>query len=336
MRRLQADHDNVSAAIDWALRRDPEVAVRLTSALAYFWLIGRRRSEVRQRLAEAVETARGASPASLARALIWAAQLANVGGRPDQAAAQAREAHELAKDAGDPWWVALCEAILGSTVGFTGEIGRARELLEASRARFEEIGDDWGAALAACSSAMRRRRLDDEPASQGAPGPSTMPSPCMRRPSESSGTSDCAMRSPSCSPTFTFTWGTSRRWRFSTRKPLDLAEDVGARDAVALARSGPAMEARHQGHYGRARELHLQALSVYREAGLAAETAHSLASLGYVEELRGDLDAAEACHQEAARRRPPTRPPAARPREANSYEADTRSRGYLLNSPAAR
>jgi hypothetical protein len=29
--------------------------------------------------------------------------------------------------------------------------------------------------------------------------------------------------------------------------------------------------------------------------------AHSLASLGYVEELRGDLDAAEACHQESLR-----------------------------------
>ena len=45
------------------------------------------------------------------RALIWAAQLANVEGRPDQAAAQAREAVELATDVGDPWLVALCEAL---------------------------------------------------------------------------------------------------------------------------------------------------------------------------------------------------------------------------------
>jgi ATP/maltotriose-dependent transcriptional regulator MalT len=124
------------------------VAVRLASALAYFWLIGRHRSEVRQRLAEAVDAARAASPASRARALIWAAQLANVEGRPDQAAAQAREAYELARDAGGPWWVALCEAILGLTTGFSGEIGRAGELLEASRARFRALGDDWGAALA--------------------------------------------------------------------------------------------------------------------------------------------------------------------------------------------
>jgi hypothetical protein len=34
---------------------------------------------------------------------------------------------------------------------------------------------------------------------------------------------------------------------------------------------------------------------------LAGEIALSLASLGYVEELRGDLDAAEACHREGLR-----------------------------------
>jgi len=59
LRALESDRDNFSAAMDWAFRRDPDVAVRLTSALAYFWLIGRRRSEVRQRLAEAVDMARG-------------------------------------------------------------------------------------------------------------------------------------------------------------------------------------------------------------------------------------------------------------------------------------
>jgi predicted ATPase/DNA-binding SARP family transcriptional activator len=334
MRRLQADHDNVSAAIDWALRRDPEVAVRLTSALAYFWLIGRRRSEVRQRLAEAVETARGASPASLARALIWAAQLANVDGRPDQAAAQAREAYELAKDAGDPWWVALCEAILGSTVGFTGEIGRARELLEASRARFEAIGDDWGAALATMllgyastfaaqherAAALARRSLDGFRAAGDQWG-QTMALELLGLLARRRGAFDDAVtvyeealgvvRDLGLRDEVPFLLadlgdlhvhlGDFETAAVLHKEALDLAEDLGARDAVALARSGLAMGARHQGHYGRARELHLQALSVYREAGLAAETAHSLASLGYVEELRGDVDAAEACHQESLR-----------------------------------
>lgn len=70
---------------------------------------------------------------------------------------------------------------------------------------------------------------------------------------------------------------------------------------MALARSGLALAARRQGDYGRARELHREALSYYREAGFAAEVAHSLASLGYVEELRGDLAAAQARHRESLR-----------------------------------
>jgi predicted ATPase/DNA-binding SARP family transcriptional activator len=148
LRRLEADHDNVSAAINWSLRQDPEVAVRLCSALAYFWLIGRHRSEVRRRLAEAVDAARGASPASRARALAWAAQLANLEGRRDQALSHAREAHELAKDVGDPWWLAMSEMILGLTLGLRADDGQASELLEVAHARFGQLGDEWGAALA--------------------------------------------------------------------------------------------------------------------------------------------------------------------------------------------
>jgi predicted ATPase len=334
LRRLQADHDNVSAAIDWALRRDPEVAVRLTSALAYFWLIGRHRSEVRQRLAEAVDTARATSPASRARALIWAAQLANVEGRPGQAAAQAREAYELAKDAGDPWWVALCEAILGLTTGFSGEIRRAGELLETSRARFRAIGDDWGAALASMllgyastfaaqherAEVLARQGLDGFRAAGDQWG-QTMALELLGLLARRRGAVDAAIA------VFEEALGVVRdldlrdevpflladlgdlhvhRGDFETaavlhKEALDLAQDLGAGDAVALARNGLAAAARRQGHYERARDLHLQALSFYREAGLAAETARSLTSLGYVEELRGDLDAAEACHQESLR-----------------------------------
>jgi len=148
LRALESDRDNFSAAMDWAFRHDPDVAVRLTSALAYFWLIGRRRSEVRQRLADAVDMASGASPANRARALTWAALLADVEGRADEAVCAAREAYELSADAADPWWVALCEAILGLALGLQGEISQAGELLEAGRARFTAAGDEWGTAIA--------------------------------------------------------------------------------------------------------------------------------------------------------------------------------------------
>ena len=83
-----------------------------------------------------MDKARDASPVNRARMLTWAAMLGCVEGRTGEAAAQAREARELARAAGDQWGLALCEAILGLAVGLRGEVREAGELLEAGRARF--------------------------------------------------------------------------------------------------------------------------------------------------------------------------------------------------------
>ena len=334
LRRLEADQDNFSAAIDWALRGDPEVTVRLSSALAYFWLIGRHRSEVRRRLAEAVDTARGAAPAHRTRALVWAAQLANVEGRPDRAASYAQEAYELAGGAGDPWLTGMCEAILGLAVGLGGDFGRAGELLDAAGARFGQLGDEWGAALAAMllglvsavaaqparAVALTRRGLDGFRAAGDQWG-QTMALELLGLLARRQGAYDDAIT------VYEEALGVVRDLGLRDETPflladlgdlhiqlgdfeaaavfhkeaLDLAQELGTRDAAALARKGLAEAARRQGDYSRARELHRAALSFYREAGFAGEIAHSLASLGYVEELRGDLAAAEACHRESLR-----------------------------------
>jgi predicted ATPase len=334
LRRLGADHDNFSAAIDWALRHDPEVAVRLSSALAWFWLIGRHRSEVRRRLAEAVDAARGASHGSRVRALAWAAQLANVEGRLDQAASQAQEAYELSHGVGDPWWVAMSEVILGLALGLQGEIHRAGEHLETARARFEEIADEWGAALATMllgyvstfaaqherAAALARRGLEGFRAAGDQWG-QTMALEMLGLLARRRGAYEDAVAVHEEALGVTRDLGLRDEVPFLLvdlgdlhvllgdfeaaamlhKEALDLAQELGARDAVALARNGLALAARRQGDYGRARELHQAALSFYREAGFAGEVARSLSSLGYVEELRGDLDAAEACHRESLR-----------------------------------
>ena len=334
LRQLEADQDNFSAAIDWALRDDPEIAVRLSSALAYFWLIGRHRSEVRRRLAEAVDTARGVSPVNRARALVWAAQLANVEGRPDRAASYAQEAYELAGGAGDPWLTGMCEAILGLAVGLSGDFGRAGELLDAAGARFGQLGDEWGAALAAMllglvsafaaeparAVALTRRGLDGFRAAGDQWG-QTMALELLGLLARRQGAYDDAIT------VYEEALGVVRDLGLRDETPflladlgdlhiqlgdfeaaavfhkqaLDLAQELGTRDAAALARKGLAEAARRQGDYSRARELHQAALAFYREAGFAADIARSLASLGYVEELRGDLAAAEVCHRESLR-----------------------------------
>jgi tetratricopeptide (TPR) repeat protein len=310
----------------------------LSSALAYFWLIGRHRSEVRRRLAEAVDTARIASLANRARALVWAAQLGNVEGRPDQAVSQAQEAHEIFRDIGDPWWTALSEAVLGLALGHQGEIGQADELMEAARVRFAQIGDDWGVAIATMLLGLLsmlearpdRAVLLAHQCLEGFRAAGDQWGQIMalellgllarRRGAYADAISvyeealgvvrDLGLRDEA--PFLLVDLGDLHALlgdvEMATvlhKEALDRAQELGARDALALARKGLALArkglalaARRQGDYRRASELLQAALAFYREAGFTAEIAHSLVSLGCVEELRGDLDAAEIHHRE--------------------------------------
>jgi len=346
LRTLEADRDNLSTAMDWAFRCDPDMAARFASALGYFWLIGRHHSAVRQRLAEAVGKARSVPPAIRARVLTWAAMLANLEGRPGEAAGQAREAHELAREAGDQWGLALSEAILGLALGLMGtgggmgtggrgkEAPQADESLEAARARFGRAGDDWGNAIATMlhgfamsftaqherGTALARESLDGFRVA-GDPWGQTMSLELLGVLARRRGAFEEAVRA------FEEALGVVRDLGLRGEVPflltdlgelhvhlgdfeaaavllkesLDLALDTGALDAAALARGGLALLARRQGDYERARELYLEALTFYREPPWTPMLPYTLAYLGYAEELRGDLDAAEACHQEGLR-----------------------------------
>jgi predicted ATPase/DNA-binding SARP family transcriptional activator len=334
LRALESDRDNLSAAMDWAFRCDPDMAARFASALAYFWLIGRHRSAVRQRLAEVVDQAQGVSPGNRARMLTWAAMLANVEGRPDEAAARARGANDLLRNSADGWGLALSEAVLGLALGLCGDVRQAGELLEASRARFAAVGEDWGSAIATMlhgyvtsftaqherGTALARESLAGFRAAGDQWG-QTMALELLGVVARRQGAfidavsayeealgvvRDLGLRDEV--PFLLADLGDLhvQLGDFETaavlhKEALDLAVGTGARDAAALARSGQALAARRQGDYERARDLYLQALSYYRETARPPELAYSLVALGYVEELRDDLDAAEACHQESLR-----------------------------------
>ena len=74
--------------------------------------------------------------------------------------------------------------------------------------------------------------------------------------------------------------------------------DIAASDRAA-ALSGAALLAEAQWDLERARELHMEALSLHRAAGYARGTARALTGLGVIARHEGDLDSARALHQEA-------------------------------------
>jgi predicted ATPase len=148
--RLSAEHDNLRAALGWAVEHEAETAFRLAGAVWWFWMVGGHLSEgdtwLRQVLARGTE----APPAWRVKALHAAAGLA--GARADSVRGRvlAEEELALARKLGDRTATAWALFDRGHIDLAADEQARtqAEALLEESRILFREVGDRGGAAAA--------------------------------------------------------------------------------------------------------------------------------------------------------------------------------------------
>ena len=173
--RLEADHDNLRAALAWGGGRDPEAALRLASDLARFWVFRGHASEGRAALTVA---AAAAPPAVRLRALHEAGALASAQG--DYAAARDLLERSLdgSRDAGDRAGEAAALGRLGEVLMNSGDHVTAQTYLEAAlglNARLGESGSEAenlgalgyvarvrGDFAAACSFLGRAIRIYEE------------------------------------------------------------------------------------------------------------------------------------------------------------------------------
>jgi tetratricopeptide (TPR) repeat protein len=173
---LDADHDNLRAALGWALVRRGADALRLAADLAPFWRWRGHRSEGRRWLAAALEAAPNDAGAR-GRALVGAAILAYDQGDGGAAVALASEAAELCRRSGDA--VGLGLALHRLAVVPEGDDGRREVLLLEALALFEAadfasgtgsalsalaglaaIGGDFARAESLCARALTEHQLD--------------------------------------------------------------------------------------------------------------------------------------------------------------------------------
>ncbi len=100
--RLEAEHDNLRAALAWSLspRGDTEMGLRLTGALSHFWYMREHHSESRMWLQSALERGSDAT-ATRAKVLVSAGRLAWFQGELARANTLLEEGLTLYKDLGD-------------------------------------------------------------------------------------------------------------------------------------------------------------------------------------------------------------------------------------------
>ena len=146
--RLELDHDDLRAALDWLGANEPDRALELAGALGWFWLSHGHLVEGQGRLAAALAGSRAAGR-SRARALTASGALTARLGDADAGRARLDEAIALWRVLGDGNELAAALDILGWLLVYDSSDDQGSlEAFEQSLELFRDLGDDPGATRA--------------------------------------------------------------------------------------------------------------------------------------------------------------------------------------------
>ncbi len=271
--RLEAEHDNLRAALDWARESgEPTVGLRLAAALWRFWLIHGHLSEGRSWLEglltemEAIdgyrEAADGDAPrtggtgqergAWRAKALRGAGGLATEQGDFRRARTLYESALAAYKALGDTEGVAAVLNNLGVAADGHGEYGRAERLYAESLVLKRERGDRWGITTSLSNlGRLALQRGDDE------------------------------------------------RAVALYQESLALSRELDDTGSIALSLNALGEVALYQGVYARATPLLEESIALARAVGDKRGLAFALNNLGDVALRQGDVARATACQEES-------------------------------------
>jgi predicted ATPase len=141
LRRLEAEHDNLRAALDWFQQRsDADGAQRLTGALFPFWYQRGHFAEGRRRVEEAL-LLDDARTAARGKALLCATVMAVSTDNLDAAQERLDEASDLNRELGNEWGMAYARYMTGMIASSRGRFADAQPIFEESMRRFIELGD---------------------------------------------------------------------------------------------------------------------------------------------------------------------------------------------------
>jgi DNA-binding CsgD family transcriptional regulator/tetratricopeptide (TPR) repeat protein len=137
LERLEREHDNLRAALQWALEQhEDEVAVSLSGALRRFWEGRRHLNEGRTFLERALASNQDVAAGVRAKALLAAGYLAI-----NQSDHELREAIALQRQLADTRSLAFALFLLGRIAWATGDFSAARSHAEEGLALTRAVGD---------------------------------------------------------------------------------------------------------------------------------------------------------------------------------------------------
>jgi predicted ATPase/DNA-binding CsgD family transcriptional regulator/transcriptional regulator with XRE-family HTH domain len=148
LERVEVEHDNLRAALQWALEcANAETALRISTALWWFWWAHGHLSEGSRWLVQALCAHGPVAPAVRARALNGAGALSRYLGDLARAQQLLEECLVLEREVGDTERIARTLGNLGLIVNARGDPARAQALLDETLALEKQSGDKRGMAF---------------------------------------------------------------------------------------------------------------------------------------------------------------------------------------------
>jgi predicted ATPase/class 3 adenylate cyclase len=145
--RLEDDHTNLRAALDYLTERDPMRAVMLAGDLTWFWTIRGYATEARRRLDEVLRRAPLDAPGR-GLAVYGASDMAFQLHELTEARALLRQAIQLARAEGNPRLTSVALSHLARITGLLGEPESVHNLYELAITTATVADDDWALAVA--------------------------------------------------------------------------------------------------------------------------------------------------------------------------------------------
>jgi predicted ATPase/DNA-binding NarL/FixJ family response regulator len=276
VRRLEAEHDNMRAALGWCIDlNEAELGWRLAGALWEFWLMRGHLSEARRWL-EAVLAIPGPAAPARAKALCGAGIMARFQGDFPMARERLAASVSLCRETGNAWGLADGLTYLGTTERYLANPSAARAHLDESLELWRGLDDPWGLALALSA---RAGLANDE---QDYDGAHALRAESLQR-YQAVGDREGTARALIGLGEIARCRGDDERAREHYEQALELFRELGSRLHVAVALQNLGHVLSRRGEHAEALSYFLESVMLFRALGHKVGVAACLAGLAGME-----------------------------------------------------
>lgn len=327
MDRLETEHENLRAALEWAIGSgDKALAGRIVAALGWFWYVrgyvseGARWSEAVAGLPgelDLVVEARvlryatllglfaGAEPSAAGRALELARRCGapeEVGetqavmsvlrprhGDVDGAIAALDEAAAIGAASGNRWLQGTAAMLRSGILSGAHDVVEASRIADESVTHFRAAGDNWGLSMALMMRAIGRETVGDYDAALADFAEAHVAA-------EELGSDELGQHFLIHCGNICTLAGDPEGGRRHHEEAVAAARRIGSSQVLGMALNGLGLAARRMDDLDVATAAHDEARELYLAGGWTAGAALALAGLGFAAEQAGDADAALGHH----------------------------------------